>query len=323
MTRGYTLDPQARELLLRVARAKVPPFHTLSPEEARGLYRDGMKPVQAPLPEVSGLLDTSFEGPGGTRSARICRPAGARAEERLPAVLYFHGGGWTFGDLDTHDAACRTLSNFGGFAVVSIDYRRAPEHKFPAAVDDALAALRWILAEGPGLGIDPRLIAVAGDSAGGNLAAALALLARDARIALVMQVLIYPALDLRAATPSHAEFGRGYLLERDTVVWTLGNYLRGDADVHDPRASPLLAADHRGLAPAYIVTAGFDPLLDEGAAYADKLLTAGVPVTYECFEGMLHGFMNVGVVLAAANHALYRDGHGLQQAFKALPRGPS
>ena len=320
MTRGYALDPQARELLERAARSSVPALHKLAPEEARRLYREISKSLQPPPPEVSEVVHTGFDGPGGKVLAWLYRPAGTRAGESLPVCLFFHGGGWTFGDLDTHDVACRTLANFGRFGVASIDYRMGPEHKFPAAVDDAYAALRWLLAQGTALGLDPRCVAVAGDSAGGNLAAAVALLARDAGIELAMQALIYPALDLRASTPSHFEFAQGYLLERDAILWTLGNYLEDGADVHDPRASPLLAADHRGLAQAYIVTAGFDPLLDEGAAYADKLSSAGVPVTYECFEGMVHGFITMGGVLAAAGHALYRVGHGLSQAFQIQTR---
>ena len=316
MTRGYALDPQARELLERVAHSKVPALPTLTPMEARRLYRETSKRLQPPPPEVSEVLNTAFDGPGGKVRVRLYRPAGARAGALLPVSLFFHGGGWTFGDLDTHDVACRTLANFGRFAVASIDYRLGPEHKFPAAVDDAFAALRWILAQATALGIDQHCIAVTGDSAGGNLAAAVALLARDAGIALTMQALVYPALDLRASMPSHFEFAQGYLLEREAIQWTRGNYLNDQADAHDPRASPLLAANHRGLAQAFIVTAGFDPLLDEGAAYADKLSSAGVPVIYECFEGMVHGFITMGGVLAAAGHALYRVGHGLSQAFQ-------
>ncbi|MBI2961750.1 MAG: alpha/beta hydrolase [Betaproteobacteria bacterium] len=318
MTRGYALDPQARSLLERVARAGVPPFHTLASEEVRRLFRESCRALQPAPPGVSALVDTAFEGPGGRIGARLYRPMGRGEGEALPVTVFFHGGGWTFGDLDTHDCTCRMLANFGGFAVASIDYRLAPENRFPAAVDDAFAAVRWILAEGPALGLDVRRIAVAGDSAGGNLAAAVALLARDAGIALAMQALFYPVLDLRASTPSQSEFARGYLLERETIAWTRSNYLAREADAVDPRASPLLASDHRGLAPAYIVAAGFDPLLDEGAAYADRLASAGVSVIYECFEGMVHGFITMSGVLAAGGHALYRVGYGLRQVFQAL-----
>jgi acetyl esterase len=317
MSRGHTLDPQAKELLSRAERSSIPALHTVTPEQARSLYREMRKPLQPPAPSVSAVVDAAFDGPGGAVAARIYRPAGSHAGDALPVVVYFHGGGWTFGDLDTHDVPCRTLANFGHFAVASIDYRLAPEHKFPAAIDDAFAAVQWVARDGAALGLDPKRIAVAGDSAGGNLAAAAAMLARDAGLPLMMQALIYPAVDMRADTPSHFEFAKGYVLDRDAVLWNLRNYLRTDEDARDPRASPLLASDHRGLAPAYIITAGFDPLLDEGAAYAGKLTAAGVAVTYECFEGMVHGFITMGRVLAAANHALYRTGLLLRNAFKA------
>ncbi len=320
MTRGYALDPQARALLDRAARSRLPSFHTLAPSEARRLYRESGKVLLPPQVEVAEVTNLAFTGPAGRVAARLYIPAAEPVSRQFPVCLYFHGGGWTFGDLDTHDNVCRTFAKFGRFVVASIDYRLAPEHRFPAAIDDALAALRWIRAEGSALGIDPRNIAVAGDSAGGNIAAALALLARDEGITLTMQALFYPAPDLRVNTPSHFEFAHGFILERETISWTRGNYIALE-QVEDPRASPLLASDHRGLAPAYIVTAGFDPLLDEGAAYADKLSAAGVPVIYECFEGMVHGFVTMGGVLAAAEHALYRVGHALKQAFQERADG--
>ena len=309
-----TLDSQARALLARAAQARHPPVHTVSPTEARRMYREMCRALQPPAPEVAAVSGFSFPGPGGPLALRLYRPRGAQ-EARLPAVVFFHGGGFTVGDLDTHDVPCRTLANFSRCAVLSVDYRLSPEHKFPAAFEDGVAAVRWTAAHAAGLGLDAERIVVAGDSAGGNLAAgaALALRAEGPRIAL--QVLIYPGLDMHGTLPSHTEFAHGYLLEREDILWFMANYLDSEADALDWRASPLLAADHRGLPPAYIVTAGFDPLRDEGAAYAQRLTASGVRVTYECFEGMIHGFVTMGAALAAANHALYRVGQVLRLEF--------
>ena len=200
--------------------------------------------------------------------------------------------------------------------MVAVDYRMGPEHKFPAAVEDALAATRWVAAEAAALGVDAARIAVGGDSAGGNLAAVVALALRDAGgPALVFQALVYPATDQRMDSASHVNFAEGYMLTRNNMLWYRGNYLN-PTDYDDWRASPLRAADLAQLPPAHIITAGYDPLLDEGRAYSDRLLAAGVPVLYECFEGMTHGFLTMGGVVAAANHALYRLGQSLAQAFQ-------
>ncbi len=307
------LDPQARVLLERAARSGYPLLHTVSAAEARRLYRDMRVPLQPPPPEVQLASGLRFPGPAGPVAARLYR--GLLAPQSAPVIVYFHGGGWTYGDLDTHDVPCRTLANFARCAVLSVDYRLGPENKFPAAFEDCLAAVRWVAGQGGALGLDTARIAVAGDSAGGNLAAAAALAMRDEGLRLAQQVLVYPALDMRACASSHLEFASGYLLEREGILWCRANYLRDEADALDWRASPLLASDLAGLAPAYVVTAGFDPLRDEGAAYAERLEASGVSVTYECFEGMVHGFITMGAVLAAANHALYRIGHALRIAF--------
>lgn len=307
------LDPQARVLLERAAGSGYPPLHTVPAAEARRLYRAMRVPLQPPPPDVDEVSDLAFPGPAGPVAARLYRGRGA--PKSAPVAVFFHGGGWTYGDLETHDVPCRTLANFARCAVLSVDYRMGPEHKFPAALEDCLAAVRWVAAQGAGPGLDAARIAVAGDSAGGNLAAAAALALRDEGLRLAQQVLVYPALDMRASAPSHFEFALGYLLEREGILWCRANYLRDEADVLDWRASPLLAPDLAGLAPAYVVTAGFDPLRDEGAAYAERLEASGVSVTYECFEGMVHGFITMGAALAAANHALYRIGHALRIAF--------
>jgi acetyl esterase len=315
------LDPQARAVLERIARANLPPYPQLEPAAVRELYRETRGRLGAAPPEVAHVADLRAPGPAGAIPVRLYRPLGSRAAERLPALVYFHGGGWTFGDLDTHDVVCRELANLARCAVASVGYRLAPEHKFPAAVEDALAATRWVGREAEALALDPRTIAVGGDSAGGNLAAVVALVARDeGGPKLALQVLIYPATDMAADTPSHAEFADGYVLTREVILWSRGNYLRSLDDVADWRASPLRARDHSRLAPAYVVTCGFDPLRDEGRAYAGRLRAAGVPVTYECFEGMIHGFVTMGGVIAAAHHALYRCSQGLRQAFAHAAR---
>lgn len=308
------LDPQVRALLERAAKAGYPLVHTVAPGEARRMYREMCRSLAPAVPEAAAARDLSFPGPAGSVPLRLYRPH-ATQNASLPVVVYFHGGGFTIGDLDTHDAACRALSKFARCAVIAVDYRLAPEHKFPAAFEDSVAAVRWTAAHAVELGLDAERIALAGDSAGGNLAAGAALALRGDGPKIALQVLIYPGLDMRGTMPSHAQFAHGYLLEREEILWFLGNYLSDPAQAVDWRASPLLASDHRGLPPASIITAGFDPLRDEGAAYAERLSESGVRVTYECFEGMIHGFITMGGVLAASNHALYRVGQGLRLAF--------
>jgi acetyl esterase len=309
------LDPQARAVLERVARANVPPYSALDPATARVLYRETRGALSAAPAEVARVEELDA---GGLR-VRHYRPMGTEAGETLPALVYFHGGGWTIGDLDTHDVPCRELANLSRCAVFSVDYRLAPEHKFPAAAEDAVAATRWVHAHAPALDVDAARIAVGGDSAGGNLAAVAAIALRDAGgPPLAMQALIYPSIDLAADTPSHHALAEGHLLTRDAILWFVGNYLRSPEDAADWRASPIRARDLSGLPPAYVVTAGFDPLRDEGEAYAQALERAGVAVTYECFEGMIHGFITMAGAMAAGHHCLYRVATGLRQRFAAL-----
>jgi acetyl esterase len=312
------LHPQVAALLEAAARSPLPTLDKVSPFVARRLYAERCKTVMPKkVPEVQTRLLLT---PSGV-AIRAYRPAGVAKTDLLPALVYFHGGGWTIGDLDTHDVVCRTLADLARCAVASVDYRLAPEHKFPAAVDDAVAATRWVAREAGRLGLDARRIAVGGDSAGGNLAAVVALAARDeGGPPLAMQTLIYPATDMAADTASHLRYGEGHLLTRDAILWFRANYLRDAADEADWRASPLKAADLSRLPPAYVITAGSDPLVDEGRAYADRLQAAGVPVTYECFEGMVHGFVTMGGAIAAAHHALARCAQGLRLAFARPPR---
>jgi acetyl esterase len=246
---------------------------------------------------------------------RVYRPV---VGEILPALVYFHGGGWTIGDLDSHDVLCRQLALGARCAVFSVDYRLAPEHPFPAAVQDCLAATRYVAENAARLNV--RGIALGGDSAGGNLAAVVALLAGDAGAPqLAFQLLIYPATDQRCATPSQERNAQGYLLTRDAIRYFRRHYLPEERDWLDWRASPLLATNHANLPPALIITAGYDPLRDEGSAYADKLRAAGVKVAYREYADMVHGFVLFGGVLDSANAALVECAAALRSAFERVP----
>ncbi len=314
------LDPQMQAVIERAAKSALPPYYSVSVAEARRLYKETRAALAPPAPEVGEVRDLAAPGPAGPIPLRLYRGLGAAADTPLPLLVYFHGGGWTIGDLDTHDVVCRTLANKARCAVVATDYRMGPEHRFPAAVEDCIAATRWVAREAAALGVDAARMAVGGDSAGGNLAAVVSIALRDTGgPQLAFQALVYPATDQRLDSASHAKFGAGYLLTRDNLVWFRDNYLRAE-DYDDWRASPLRAADLAHLPPAHIITAGYDPLLDEGRAYSERLRAAGVPVLYECFEGMAHGFLTMGGVLAAANHALSRVGQSLAQAFNPRAR---
>ena len=320
------IDPQAAEAMARLAALCDTPLHALAVAEARRLYREARLGAAAGSaansPEVASIGNFWLDGPGGPVGVRAYRGLGTDPHTALPAVLYFHGGGWTCGDLDTHDGPCRQIANNAACAVFSVDYRLAPEHKFPAAFEDALAALDWVLEEAQTLQVDRRRIAVAGDSNGANLAAAVALALRDRGTALALQALVYPTIDLRAeamqAFASRTEFASDCLHDRESIEWSIANYLRHESDAADWRASPMLAGSLRGAAPAYVLTAGFDPFRDEGRAYAARLLAEGVTATSECFEGQVHGFINLGGTMAAAPHAMYRVGQALRTAFRKI-----
>jgi len=303
------LHPDARALLDLIEERGVPATHTLSPVEARAFYRDRRSFTQPAAPEMGGVRDAHCEGPHGRIPLRIYRPAGAGAApsrgSTLPALVYCHGGGWTIGDLDTHDVVCRQLCNGSGAVVVSIDYRMGPEHRFPAAVDDCLAATHWVRDAASELGVDRSRLAVGGDSAGGNLAAVVAILARDAGdLPIAYQLLIYPATDMRRRHASHTTNGRGYLLTTETISYYHDHYIADAAHDLDWRASPLLHADLGRLPPALVLTAGFDPLRDEGLDYADRLVGAGNRATYVCYERQIHGFITMGKVIDEANSAV-------------------
>ena len=319
------LHPQAEALLNLMVERGVPPTHTLTPQEARGFYRDRRAITQPAPPEVGEVLDLEASGPKGSIPLRLYRPLGATSEAAaLPVLVYFHGGGWVIGDLDTHDTLCRELANGSGAAVVAVDYRMGPEHRFPAAVDDCIAATRWVRAHAAALGLDPARLAVGGDSAGGNLAAVVSIAARDAtEVAPAFQLLIYPATDMRRTAPSHTTNGQGYLLTRDTITYFHDHYITDPADDLDWRASPLLHADLTKLPPALVLTAGYDPLRDEGLAYAEALTAAGNRAAYVCFERQIHGFILMGRVLDEANTAVALCAAELRRALRREPGRPS
>jgi acetyl esterase len=264
------------------------------------------------------LSNLQAQGPHGAIPLRLYRPAGMPEAALLPVLVYFHGGGFVIGDLDTHDVLCRELANGAGCAVVSVDYRLAPEHPFPGAVDDCLAATRWVARNAAQLQLDATRLAVGGDSAGGNLAAVVSLQARDAGdLPIAFQLLIYSATDARCGAPSHQTNGQGYSLTTESMAYYMGHYLPNAQDKLNERASPLLHQDVGRLPPALVLTAGYDPLRDEGLQYAQRLSEAGNRVTYVCFERQIHGFILMGKVLEEANSAVAMCAVELKRAFQA------
>ncbi len=308
------LDPQAKAVLDLMVERGVPPTHTLAPDQARRFYVERRAVTQPPPRPLGEVTDLVASGPHGDIPLRLYRPDGLPTP--APVLVYYHGGGWVIGDLDTHDTLCRDLADAGRCVVVAVDYRMGPEHRFPAAVDDVLAATRWLQAQAARLQLDPARFAVGGDSAGGNLAAVVALAWRDAGQAhpLRLQLLIYPATDMRADSPSHTANGQGYLLTRDTLDYFRGHYI-DVADYTDWRASPLLHPNLAGLPPAFVLTAGFDPLRDEGRQFADALSAAGTPAQYLCFERQIHGFITMGRVIDEAHTAIAVCGQALRRAL--------
>lgn len=308
------LTPRMTAVLSRIQRANRPSFHHLSPQQARVAYRMGAEILDLPRAPLPRVEDRTLPGPAGSLLARLYAPS----HDVLPTLLYLHGGGFTIGGLETHDSLCRQLSLRAGVAVVSLEYRLAPEHRFPAAVDDTHAALRWLAAHGASWGLDPTRLAVGGDSAGGTLAAVAALTARDEGIPLALQLLITPGTTARADTESHARFARGFLLDADAIAWFFAHYI-DDAHRDDWRFAPLNADDWDGVAPACVVLAEADPLVDEGLAYADRLRAAGVPVQLELFRGVTHDFIKMGRAIPEALDAQAACAQALRTALLETP----
>jgi len=307
------LDPQARALLDQANAMGMPPLHTMSVPEARASLA-AMASLQGEPQSVAQIVDRHAPGPAGDVPVRLYTPAG---QAPFPALVYYHGGGWVLGGLDTHDGVCRQMASSAGCLVVSVDYRLAPEHKFPAAAEDAYAALQWVATNADGLGVDPARIAIGGDSAGGNLAAVVALMARDRGTpAVAFQLLVYPVTDSACDTASYRDNADGYFLTKDAMLWFWNHYTRDAADRRNPYAAPLKAQDLRGLPPALVMTAEFDPLRDEGEAYAARLREAGVPVQLTRYHGMIHGFFGMSALLDQAKEAIQEATTALRTAFK-------
>lgn len=308
------LDPDAAAVYKAFQDAGRPAYETLTADEARAYY-SAARLVSNPDPaEMASVRSIAIPGPAGDIPARLYTPNKLRQDEGLaPALVFFHGGGWVIGDLETHDVVCRGIAHDGELLVISVDYRLAPEHKFPAAVDDAIAATRWIADNAKKLGIDPEQLSVGGDSAGGNLSAVVALHARDHGGPLLAgQVLIYPATDFSMRHPSHSEPETSVLLTHSVIRWFRDHYLSGAQDADDWRASPARAETLAGLPPAFVITAGADPLRDEGDEYARRLLDAGVPVVHRTYPGQFHGFFTMGKLLPQANVAVREIGDWLK-----------
>ncbi|MEZ2293468.1 alpha/beta hydrolase [Variovorax sp. RCC_210] len=307
------LTPKMASVVERMARAGHPPLDQLTPEEAKASYEKGAGVLEVPKPALARVEDFSIAArDGAALPARLYAPS----NDALPVLVYFHGGGFTVGNIRTHDTLCRVLSHKSGCAVVSVDYRLAPAHKFPTASNDAWDAFEFIAKQGANLGLDPRRMAVGGDSAGGTLAAVCAILARDAGLPLALQMLVYPGTTARQDTASHARHADGPLLTKAMIDFFFAQYVRTDADRDDWRFAPLLADDVDGVAPAWICLAECDPVVDEGIAYADKLRAAGVPVDLEIYRGVIHEFIKMGRAIPEALQAHDDAARALREALQ-------
>jgi acetyl esterase len=297
------LDPDSAALVARLREINPPRYETLKPDEARAASAAARQAAAIEPPAIGETRDLRIPTDDGFVDARLYRPVGATGT--VPGLVFFHGGGWVLGDLDSHDILCRRLSNAAHCAVLAVDYRLAPESKFPAAVNDTVAATRWAFANASALGIDAARLGVGGDSAGANLAAVVALNARDGGEAKIsFQLLIYPVVELAFSHPSHKLDEAHLPVLGETMIWFRDHYLEDPSHVSDWRASPLLAKDFTGLPPAYVLTAGYDPLMDEGAAYARKLEDANVAVDQRYYPGQIHGFLTIGTNFTTTGTAI-------------------
>ncbi|CAB3757824.1 alpha/beta hydrolase [Paraburkholderia solisilvae] len=314
------LNPKIKEILEMIGRAKRPEYHALTAQQARASYEKSapiLEIASAPMFSVEDLAAPVRDG--ATIRVRLYQPVEPQWAQPSPALVYFHGGGFTVGSVATHDALCRMFARDAQCAVLSVDYRLAPEHRFPTAVDDAFDALRWLREQAAGFGIDASRIALGGDSAGGTLATVCAVLARDAGMPVALQLLIYPGTTSHQQTDSHARFADGFLLSATTIQWFFAQYLRDADDRRDWRFAPLDgtrgAPDFAGVAPAWIATAEYDPLSDEGVAYADKLRAAGNAVTLKRYDGMIHEFFKMGGYVPEVAQAHADAAAALRAAF--------
>ncbi len=310
------LDPIVRKLLDAAAAAGRPALNSLPPVEARRFMRETRPATEGPKLDTVGHVDRTIPGPAGAIPVRVYRPNSANPAAKLPVLVYLHGGGWVIGDIETHHTLCQRLSESGGLLVVSVDYRLAPEHKFPACVEDSWAATEWVAANAAEIGGDGTRLAVGGDSAGGNLAAVVALMARDKGAPkLGFQLLIYPAVDALADTGSMAKNADGYLLTRVAMEWFYDLYQCTRADRTDWRFSPLRAATLAGVCPAMVITAGFDPLRDEGRAYAERLAHDGVVVEAVDYSSMIHGFFGMPGPLSQSRRGIVAAAQATRDAL--------
>jgi acetyl esterase len=311
------LHPQSRLFLDQMAAAGGPPMEQLTPQEVRAdraAHADVMAALAGPLQEVARVEDRTIPGPAQPIPVRVYWPISGSS---LPALVYFHGGGWVFGNIDGADRSCRALANASGCIVISVDYRLAPEHKFPAAVEDADAAVRYFAEHAGEFGIDPNRIAVGGDSAGGNLATVACLIARDRGSPKIgFQLLVYPVTDHADERPSMHDFAQGYFLTRAMMDYFWRHYLPKPEDGRHPHASPINAASLAGLPPAMVITAECDPIRDQGEAYAERLRESGVPVSAKRYEGAIHVFFNLAGVLDSGRQALADAGAALRSALR-------
>ena len=311
-----TLDPDVERLLELARQAGRPPYEALTPAQAREAYAVSWDILQPPPSEVGSVRDQTMKGPGGALNLRIYRGVGTLPADRLPCLVYLHGGGWVIGNLESHDRLCRRLANTAGICVVAVDYRLAPEHRFPAALDDAAAALNWVARNADTLAIAPDRIGIGGDSAGGNLAAVLALMARDgAAPPLAHQALLYPVVDLAAGSQSYRRVTSGVPLTAATMHYFIDHYAPEASDRLNWRASPLRAPTLAGTAPALVLTVAHDPLCDEGRAYAGRLEAEGVRVTSLHLGDHLHGMLLMGRLVRASNTILDFVGAAIGQAL--------
>lgn len=314
-----------RSIVSAMAKARRAPFYSLSPQQAREAYAAGSGVLELPVRQLARVENFALPARDGAQlAARLYAPVqAAGAALPLPVLLYFHGGGFTIGSIQTHDVLCRELSQAGGCAVVSVDYRLAPEHRFPVAVNDAWDALQGLVRAAKGLGLDASRVAVGGDSAGGTLAAVCAVLARDGGLPLALQLLIYPGCAAHQDSVSHHTFAHGFVLEEPSITWFFNQYLRTPADREDWRFAPLNAPDLQGVAPAWLGLAECDPLVDEGLLYGDKLRAAGVAVDLGIYRGVTHEFIKMGRALPEAGQAHADAGRSLRHAFSAHAHAPA